>query len=177
MSMGRHQVFEQCSKSKVCTSLKHCNCMFDNFTTCSVDEAQALQGSADLPGKVKGHCRHRVKGAPLRVVHIQPPKQLEIAQLLTIICTERPPLARMIQLLQPAVIARQVVMQHMMHRPWQDIVQQTACYDSLLQLTTVLRKIDKSARGERIWTASRRWRPSTSCKGHKHDQAFSANAL
>ncbi len=130
--MARRQGFEQCSKSKVCTSLKHCNCMFDNFTTCSVDEAQALQGSADLPGKVKGHCRHRVKGAPLRVVHIQPPKQLEFAQLLTIICTERPPLARMIQLLQPAVIARKVVMQNMMHRPWQDIVQQTACYESLL---------------------------------------------
>jgi len=130
--MGRGQAIEQCSKSKVCTSLKHCHCMSDNFGTCSVDEAQALQGSADLPGKVKGHCRHRVKGAPLRVVHIQPPKQLEIAQLLTIICTERPLLARMIQLLQPAVIVKKVMMQHMMHCPWQNIAQQTACCESLL---------------------------------------------
>ena len=80
-------------------------------------------------------------------VHIQPPKQLETAQLLTITCTGRPSLARMIQLLQPAVIARKAVLQHMMHRPWQVIVQQTACYDSLLAvLTTVLRKIDRSAR-------------------------------
>ncbi len=102
--MHLRQVFEQCSLSKVWTSLKHCNCMSDNFDTCSVDEAQAIQGSADLPGKVKGRCRHRVKGAPLRIVHIQPPKQLETAQLLTITCTGRPPLARTIQLLQPAVM-------------------------------------------------------------------------
>ncbi len=117
MSMGRHQAFEQCSKSKVCTSLKHLQYMSDNFDTCSTDEVQALQGSADLPGKVEGHCRHRVKGALLRIVHVQPPKQLEIAQLLTITCTGRLTLARMIQLLQPAVIAKKVVMQNMMPVP------------------------------------------------------------
>ena len=94
---------------------------------------QALQGSANLPGKVQGHRRHRVKGAPLRVEHIQPPKQLETAQLLTITCTGRLPLARTIKILQPAVIARNVVMQHMMHRACQDIVQQTMCYGSLPQ--------------------------------------------
>ena len=47
---------------------------------------KGLQCSADLLGKVPGHCRNRPKSALPWAVDVQPPEQLERAQILVVVC-------------------------------------------------------------------------------------------
>ncbi|KAA6427455.1 MAG: hypothetical protein FRX49_02118 [Trebouxia sp. A1-2] len=42
-----------------------------------VDEMQALQGSANLLGKMWRHCRHWLENAMLRAIGVEPPEEFE----------------------------------------------------------------------------------------------------
>ena len=54
---------------------------------------QGLQGSSDLPGKVLRHGWHWLESALPWAVCVQPPEQLESAQLLALVIGKAAPLA------------------------------------------------------------------------------------